>query len=311
MSGSEKNKSSGNIDTAIFHTQIRWSHGKFQNNPEAKLYKNFAWENVDFFESIYGNESINRFRIIGEGSYATVYEALHRPSAEKVAVKAFKIDISTTTEERKRFEREVKIMSRLKHPNILPVIDYDLSSRNSNWYAMPLAITSIAEIVDELKQNLPRVNNIYCQILMGMAYAHQQNIIHRDLKPQNIMLFSGDRIMIGDFGFGKHVGADTSHIALTNSDDQLGTFAYCAPEQYISAASVDHRADIYSLGKTLLHMAIGGEPPMYPNQIIHKADRRYVSFIEHCIQDDPGQRFQSVEEMLDQFSIIATEMRGD
>jgi tRNA A-37 threonylcarbamoyl transferase component Bud32 len=227
-----KNRNSGITNTAEFHTQIRWSHGKFQNNPEAKLYKNFAWEEVDFFESIYGHESITRLRIIGEGSYGIVYEALHRRKAEKVAIKEFQATIATTLEERGRFEREVKIMSKLRHPNILPVIDFDLSSRNCPWFAMPLAEASIADIVDEIKHNLQRVNNIYLQILTGMAYAHQQNTIHRDLKPQNILMFSDDRVRIGDFGLGKHLGADASGIELTESDEHLGTFAYkrCTPK---------------------------------------------------------------------------------
>ena len=302
-----KNRNNGITNTAEFHTQIRWSHGKFQNNPEAKLYKNFAWEEVAFFESIYGHESITRLRIIGEGSYGIVYEALYRRTAEKVAVKEFQATIATTPEERGRFEREVKIMSKLRHPNILPVIDCDLSPRINPWFAMPLAKTSIADIVDELKQNLQRVNNIYLQILTGMAYAHQQNTIHRDLKPQNILVFSDDRVMIGDFGLGKNLGADASIISLTESDEQLGTFAYMAPEQLTSAASVDHRADIYSLGKTLLHMVVGGDPPMFPDRIIQQVDERYKAFIDLCIQEYPEHRFQTVDEMLESFSVITSE----
>ena len=305
-----KNRNSGITNMAEFHTQIRWSHGKFQNNPEAKLYKNFAWEEVAFFESIYGHELITRLRIIGEGSYGIVYEAFHRRKAEKVAVKEFQANIATTTEERGRFEREVKIMSELRHPNILPVVDYDLSSKNCLWFAMPLAITSIAEIVDELKQNLQRVNKIYLQILMGMAYAHQKNIIHRDLKPQNILLFSEDIVKIGDFGFGKHLGSDAS-IVLTESDEQLGTYAYIAPEQLTCAASVDHRADIYSLGKTLLHMVVGGDPPMFDDQIIQRVDECYVAFILRCIKKYPEDRFQSVDEMVERFSAIASAIEGN
>ena len=166
-----KKRINGIAHIAEFHTEIRWSHGKFQNNPEAKLYKNFAWEDIAFFNSIYGHEAITRLKIIGEGSYAIIYEALHRPTAETVAVKDFQVTVATQQEDRERFEREVRIMSQLKHPNILPVIDHDLLSRNKPWFAMPLAKANIAEIVEELKQDLQRVNNIYVQILKGMAYA--------------------------------------------------------------------------------------------------------------------------------------------
>jgi len=296
-----KNKMSRDNYTAQFHAEIRWSHGKFQIKPEGKLYKNFAWEDIAFFKSIYGNEPIKRLKIIGEGSYGIVYEAFHKQRARKVAVKEFQIDFGTSDEERLRFEREINLLSQLDHPNILPIIDSDLSSNNLLWFAMPLAIANIADIIDELKNDLQRVNLIFTQVLSGMAYAHQQNIIHRDLKPQNILLFPEDKIMIGDFGLGKSLGYDASSVALTATDDQLGTFAYTAPEQMTSAASVDYRADIYSLGKTLLHMLVGGNPPMYAEQLIQQVDGRYTTFITRSIQKNPDDRFQSVNEMLESF----------
>jgi tRNA A-37 threonylcarbamoyl transferase component Bud32 len=300
-----KNKASFD---ASFHAQIRWSHGKFQSNPEAKLYKNFAWEDLSFFKSVYGHEPIRRLKLIGKGSYGIVYEALHRVKAEKVAVKEYETTFATTGEERERFEREVQLMSQLKHPNILPILMHDLSRKINPWFAMPLAETTVAEIIDELKHNLQRVNSIYCQILSGMVYAHEQGTIHRDLKPQNIMVFENDKIMIGDFGLGKNLRGDANAIALTETGDQLGTFAYMAPEQFTSAATVDHRADIFSLGKTLLHMLAGGEPPMFHEQIIHQIDSRYIPFINHCIEESPDDRFQSVDEMLDSFSAIISKI---
>lgn len=291
----------GDTYTAEFHAEIRWSHGKFQGNPEAKLYKDFVWEELPFFESIYGLERYVRLRLIGEGAFGTVYEALHRPTATRVAVKEFKRTVVTSREERLRFQREIKLLSKLKHPNILPVIDFDASPRGHMWYAMPLAEKTIADIVDELKSDFTRVDELYLQILSGMAYAHAQKVIHRDLKPQNIMLFPEDVVMIGDFGFGKYIGDAISSVALTNTDENLGTFAYMAPEQFSSAANVDFRADIYSLGKTLLHMIVGGEPPMFPKRILHKADKRYVPFIERCLEEDPQDRFQSVNDMMTAF----------
>ncbi len=246
-------------------------------------------------------------RLIGKGSYGIVYEALHRSRAEKVAVKEFWTTIATTAEERGRFEREVQIMSKLKHPNILPVLEHDLSVRNSPWFAMPLAKTNIAEIVDELKHDLQRVNSFYYQILSGMAYAHKQDTIHRDLKPQNILVFENDLVMIGDFGLGKNLREDANAMALTETDDQLGTLAYIAPEQSTSAATVDHRADVYSLGKTLLHMLVGGDPPMFPERIIHQVDSRYLPFINRCIDESPDNRFQSADEMLEKFSAIMSD----
>jgi len=171
-----------------------------------------------------------------------------------------------------------------------------------------LANTNIAEIIDELKNDLKRVNLIFYQVLSGMAYAHKLGTIHRDLKPQNILVFENDLAMIGDFGLGKNLMNYPSALALTETDEQLGTFAYMAPEQFTSAATVDYRADIYSLGKTLLHMLVGGEPPMYPDRIIHQVDSRYLPFINKCIEEFPENRFQSVDEMLQSFSEIMSQI---
>jgi len=74
------------------------------------------------------------------------------------------------------------------------------------------------------------------------------------------------------------------------------------------ALHCSRKPDIFLLGKTLLHMLIGGEPPMYPDRILHQADSRYVPFINHCIEEYPDNRFQSVDEMLQSFSVIMSQI---
>lgn len=291
-----------------FHAEIRWSHGKFAGNPEAKLYKEFAWTEVPFFQQIYSQEAINRLQLIGSGGFGTVYKAILRTTGQVVAVK--ELDISTlgfsradSYEERKRFEREVKIQSSLDHPNILPVIESDLDAATP-WIAMPLAFCSIRDIINELHDNSARIHNLFRQVLSGIEYAHRNNVIHRDLKPENILLFENDLVKISDFGLGKQLSADVTGSVLTqSSNNSLGSLPYAAPEQLESFRDADYRADIFALGKTLLHMLSGKVPISAAS--LNQVDERYREFINRCIQDHPDQRFQSVTAVITAFGSIA------
>jgi serine/threonine protein kinase len=194
-------------------------------------------------------------------------------------------------------------MSELQHTNIMPVLDYDLAKNNNLWFIMPLAKTNISDISNDLKENIGRVHSIFRQVLVGIAYAHENGVIHRDIKPQNILLFENDIVKIGDFGLGKHLGKyDTS--GLTATDEFLGTFVYAAPEQFDHPTNVDNRADIYALGKTLIHMITGSIPPLKDSDLFGITDVKYRRFIERCIQNDPLLRFQSVREMIEDFDAI-------
>ncbi len=284
-----------------FHVEIRWSHGKFQGAPEAKLYKEFAWDQLAFFTSLYGQQDLSRLSIIGKGSFGIVYKAMDRRTNDLVAIKEFPTNLATTQEERRRFEREIRILAHLNHPNILPVLDYELASADRPWFSMPLANSSVADILEELRGDYPRINHLFLQTMHGMAFAHQNKIIHRDLKPQNLFVFPEDLIKIGDFGFGKRLQSDQSTDALTATDDQFGTLAYMAPEQYGSSSEVDHRADIFALGKTLMHMITGETPPYHFKPQLASLPEPYRSFIEKATEEDPDHRYESVDLMITEF----------
>ncbi|MEZ4860171.1 MAG: serine/threonine-protein kinase [Caldilineaceae bacterium] len=294
-----------------FHAEIRWSHGKFEGNPEAKLYKDFAWTDVPFLPQIYRQEAVTRLQLIGTGGFGTVYKAIFRKTGQVVAVK--ELDISKLNfspeeshEARKRFEREVKIQHKLDHPNILPILDYDLEA-STPWFAMPLAHGSVADIVDELRGNTRKINEIFQQVLNGIKYAHRNGVIHRDLKPENILIFEGQSIRIGDFGLGKQLGAgDPDNLLTHTSNNSLGSMAYAAPEQLESFRDADYCADIYALGKTLLHMLTGKVPVSLST--VNQIDECYREFISHCIQENPDHRFQSVTEVINAFDSILNSM---
>ena len=288
-----------------FRAEVRWAHGKF-GTPEAKLYKTFAWTDVPFFKQIYDNEVVEKQKIIGSGGFGTVYRGALKGTGKDVAIKELsprelRVAGAESSTARKRFEREVTLQSQLAHPNILPVIKSDLSTETP-WFASPLAICSLEAILAELPNDFERIERIFWQVLDAIEYAHSQGIIHRDLKPDNILLFPGDHIKVGDFGLGKDRSIQDQGSRLTrSSNNSWGSLAYSAPEQFVDFRNADFRSDIYALGRTLAAMLLGEEPD---SDFSVDNLERYRGFISRCIEYDPEERFQSMEEMIAAFEEV-------
>ncbi|MBP7510050.1 MAG: serine/threonine protein kinase [Prolixibacteraceae bacterium] len=298
------NKTTKETIIVNFHSEIRWSHRKFTGNPEAKLYKDFEWGLLPFLERI-EQSPIEKMELIGSGGYGNVFRARVISTGKFVALKEFKRQGSK--KDRARFEREIKIQKNLNHPNILKVIDYDITSPIP-WFITPLANCNLADLIQEQNLDKKRIIYLFNQILYGIQYAHHEKIIHRDIKPENILIFDNDHVEIGDFGLGKKFITDKSGTQLTMSDDNaIGTLFYAAPEQLQDFMHADERSDIYSLGKTLYHLVSGQCPsPFYEYQnmdIITNED--FKQFIIRCINNDPSDRFQSIDETILYFQTIS------
>ena len=148
--------------------------------------------------------------------------------------------------------------------------------------------------------------SIFRQTLEGIWNAHCQKVIHRDLKPENILLFDNEQVKISDFGLCKRLDPNEWSAVLTHtSNNAMGTPPYAAPEQFESFRDVDYRADIYALGKTLLHMVIGKIPPPFYNEInFETLEPRYRYLIQRCTLRNPDERFQTVDEVIKAFEEI-------
>lgn len=202
--------------------------------------------------------------------------------------------------DRQRFSREVQCQTMLQHPNIMPILGRNTTSRPP-WFVMPWADTSLRSHLSASPGGLDEdaALAIFRDIIAGVEYAHREGVLHRDLKPENVLLLNG-RWCVSDFGLSRLLKSDSTTLTLPNA--RMGTHEYSAPEQFVDAHGVDARADIYALGKILFEMLTGRLP--YPTVVISEAPARYRYVISRCILDDPADRLSTVDELSRQIETL-------
>jgi serine/threonine protein kinase len=193
---------------------------------------------------------------IGRGGMGVVYRGRHLGLEIPVAIKILRpIDNKVGTEE--RFLREARTAARLRHPNIVGVLNVGCE-QGLHFIVMEYVDgKNVFSLIEQQgKIALPEALRIARQILDALEVAFAAGVIHRDIKPENILIDRNGTAKIADLGLAR---ASTDP-RLTCSDVALGSPFYIAPEQAENPGNADHRADIYSLGCTLFHM-ISGSPP--------------------------------------------------
>src|SRR4051812_6626336 len=197
--------------------------------------------------------------------------------------------------ELKRFEREVRIMQRVRHPHVVPILFSDLE-HTPPYFLMPMAEGSLLGELEQLKEDEGRVLDIFGQICSGVQALHSLGIIHRDIKPANILRYAGGRIAVSDFGLAKLDSRDST--ILTQTHAFYGTFAYSAPEQHLPAGTreADVRTDICQLGKMLYHMLTGKSPVLIEQDAL---PRGLIHIVQRATSPHPEDRYQTLGEFLD------------
>ncbi|MGW3234141.1 serine/threonine-protein kinase [Streptomyces sp. CAI-17] len=234
---------------------------------------------------------------IGSGGQATVHLGEDVDTGEKVALKYLtpagkKINSAEVQEDRIRFLREVREQSRLEHTNIVPVLAF--SGRGQRpWYAMPLANGSLENYLESDKRDASWSVSVMHKVVDAMEYAHNEGVVHRDLKPSNLLLIKGEW-KVSDFGFCRNLNSDSNQI--TRPASIFGTTFYAAPEQYDDAHAVGPTADVYAIGRILIHCLTWHRPPPGVNRL-NELPPEFREVVVHCVAEYPHQRFQTMTEL--------------
>lgn len=196
-------------------------------------------------------------RQIGAGGMGIVYLATYVETGKQVAVKILPPSLSEDVKMVKRFEREIGILKRLKHPNIVKYYGGG-SHEGQRWYAMEyIDGGSLYDILTKRKRlTWDQAIQVGRQLTAALENAHNAGIIHRDLKPGNLFITKKGHIKLGDFG----IARDTEATALTAAGKTVGTYAYMAPEQIQGNAPISGKTDLYATGCLLYELLVGETP---------------------------------------------------
>jgi serine/threonine protein kinase len=203
---------------------------------------------------------------LGEGGMGVVYLAEHPVIGRKVAMKAIHPELSRNPEVVSRFMTEAKSVNQIGNEHIVDIHDFGTTADGEFYFIMEFLQGEA--LSDILTRSAPldtaRALAIAIQVADALGASHQHGIIHRDLKPENIFLITKGRVpdfvKVLDFGLAKLTQGEEKASYKTRTGSVMGTPYYMAPEQCEGKATIDHRADIYSLGVILFEMVTGKIP---------------------------------------------------
>ena len=197
--------------------------------------------------------SVRVMERLGEGGMAFVHRAedLFRPDRQ-LAVKFLRPEAAADPEIVKRFLREGEVLKKMRHPNLVEVLDFGRAGLTPYLLMELLSGGSVKECRGEppaklLRRMLP--------VLEALAYAHENGVIHRDLKPSNLLFAADGRLKVTDFGVCLWEGGEGTRV--TRSQMVVGTIGFMAPEQHGDPRKVDGRCDVYAMGAILYEFCTG------------------------------------------------------
>jgi serine/threonine-protein kinase len=287
---------------------------------------------VEAFEA----RQLNQYRLgrrLGVGGMGEVYLAEHQLMKRPCAIKLIRADRASLPSTLPRFEREVRAMARLSHPNAVEIFDYGRAEDGTFFYVMEyLPGLDLDEIVIRHGPMPPgRVVYLLRQACEALTEAHSMGLIHRDLKPANIIAAKRggkyDFAKILDFGLVKETTPEID-LALSREGTVRGTPMFIAPEQAMGSSNVDHRSDLYTIGGVAYYLLTGRgpferesaarlliahardpvEPPSQHNPNI-PADLERV--VMRCLEKAPADRYPDAASLAAAFGACAVAQEWD
>lgn len=248
--------------------------------------------------------------LLGQGGMGMVFKARQTSLDRHVALKVINAKSELKDAFEVRFSREAKALASLNHPDIVTVHDFGKSDDYFYLIMEYVDGVNLRDLLEGQKISAREALEIIPQICDALQYAHDQGVVHRDIKPENILIDKNGRVKLADYGLAKLVKGETSGPNLTRTHHVMGTPHYMAPEQVEKPLTVDHRADIYSLGVVIYEM-LTGELPLgrfaLPSEK-GEVDSRLDKIVMQSLEKEPGLRYQKVSEVKTDFQ---TAMKPD
>jgi len=263
---------------------------------------------------------------IGAGGMGIVYRAHDQRLDRDVALKVLPPGIFRDEGARKRFRKEALALSKLNHPNIATIHDFDSQSGVDFLVMEYISGTTLSEKLRSEPLTEKDVASLGLQIASALEEAHEHSIVHRDLKPSNILVTLKNQIKMLDFGLAVLLKASEMTLSEFDTSSISGTLPYMAPEQLLGK-SVDLRSDIYTVGTILFEMATGSRPfhaehsPALTNEILYRQPQRPAALrpgVSHrleeiilkCLEKEPDDRYQSAKELAVDLRRLSTPVTG-
>jgi serine/threonine protein kinase len=237
--------------------------------------------------------------LLGRGGMGVVYKARQLNLDRIVALKILPPLDAQSPDFVARFTREARALAKLNHPNIVNVYDFG-ETGGLYWIIMEFVDgANLRQLFQTRKLTSAEALAIVPKICDALQYAHEEGLVHRDIKPENLLLDKKGRVKIADFGLAKLLRREPLDMTLTLSGMALGTLRYMAPEQMDKPETVDHRADLYSLGVVIYEM-LTGETPVgrfeLPSQKA-QVDVRFDEIVLHALEREPDRRYQHASQV--------------
>ena len=195
---------------------------------------------------------------IGQGGMGTVYRAFHTQMNRTVAIKVLPRWYHADERAIERFQREIDVVARLDHPNIVRA--YDARETDGERFLVTEFVSGL-DLSELVRRCGPLPLADACELIrqaaVALQYVHEHDLIHRDVKPSNLMLDDTGHVKLLDLGLAFVPGHGDE---LTDPGQMMGTLDYMAPEQASDSHDVDIRADVYGLGATLYKLLCGESP---------------------------------------------------
>jgi serine/threonine-protein kinase len=280
--------------------------------------------------AILGNYRITA--ALSSGGMGTVYRAQHELLDRPAAIKLLRPELTANDELVQRFFTEAKAATAIRHPGIIEVYDFGYTEAGHAYIVMEFLEGEPLSRAIAARGAYPEIEaaSIARGIASALKAAHAKGIIHRDLKPDNIFIVPDPdgregRIKVLDFGIAKLANPSTDR-RRTQTGVLMGTPKYMAPEQAREAGTIDHRADLYSLG-CILYELLAGAPPFLadgageviamqlfntPEPIAQRASvtPEMAELVMRLLEKDPARRLGSARDVMEALDAIGARMSG-